>query len=41
VMAITEGKHGRMSSHAYILLILFGTTWLILLSWRLRASLVW
>jgi hypothetical protein len=30
VMGITEGKHGGMSSPAYILLILLGTTWLIL-----------
>ena len=41
VMAITKIKHGGMSSLAYILLILLGTTWLILLSWRLRASLEW
>jgi hypothetical protein len=32
VMEITKGKHGGMSSLAYILLILLGTTWLILLS---------
>jgi hypothetical protein len=38
VMAITEDKHGGMSSPAYILLIFHGTTWLILLSLRLRAS---
>jgi hypothetical protein len=29
VMGITEGKHGGMSSSAYILPILPGTTWLI------------
>jgi hypothetical protein len=29
VRGITEGKFGRMSSQAYILLILHGTMWLI------------
>jgi hypothetical protein len=41
VIAIIEGKHGGMPSPAYILLIFHGTTWLILLSSRLRASLEW
>jgi hypothetical protein len=41
VMAIIEGKRGGMSSPAYILLIFHGTTWLILLSSRLKASLEW
>jgi hypothetical protein len=40
VIGITEGKHGGISP-AYILLIFLGSTWLILLSWRLKASLEW